>query len=221
MASWRREFENGKRALARHNPRAALACFNRSLRGCPDGATASKVTYYRGLALYKLRCPGMAMASWVEAQRYRKSGFPRKMLDRFSNEYGMPKRETEADDDRHAFFALQLSRYLENKPSHRLDTRAEGDVIRELIDEYWQSLLRSGILEEKNTEQKFQLFRSIVIVFPYFTVPDRFDDRLVHVDFEEKRRIGPEDRCPCRSGLPFKQCCGRIPAEDELLAGGF
>lgn len=222
MSDWSRAFRKGQRFLARHKPDGALVCFARALQLCPEGcAEAAKITYYTGLAHYKLGSPGRAIASWVEAQRQHKSNFQRKMLERYSNSYGMPRRETESQDDWHAFFALQLARYLESKRSHRLDTRAEADMIRELIEDYWVSLVSAGVLEGKSADEKFQLFSSIAIVFPYFAVPERLDDRLIHVDFEEKRRIRPEDRCPCKSGLPFKQCCGRIPAEDEIIAGGF
>ncbi|HUX11433.1 MAG TPA: SEC-C metal-binding domain-containing protein [Spirochaetia bacterium] len=222
MSDWSREFQKGKRFLARHRPEAALACFDRALRDVhASPSAAAEATYYRGLALFKLRSPGRALASWVQSQRYRKSRHPRQMLERCSNAYGMPKRENGNQDDRHAFFSVQLSRYLQRKTSRSLDTRAESDMINELIEDHWQALLGSGVLEGKSSDEKSQLFRGIIIVFPYFSVPDRLDDRLVHVDFEAKRRISPGDRCPCRSGLSFKQCCGRIPAEDELFGGGF
>jgi tetratricopeptide (TPR) repeat protein len=222
VSDWSRLFNQGKRFLRRHRPEAALDCFVRGLEVCPDrSAEAARITYYMGLAHHRLGNPGRAIASWIEAQRQHKGFHQRKMLERFSNSYGMPKRETESLDDWHAFFALHLSRYLESKHSQRLDTRAEADMIRELIEDNWNALVNAGVMEGKSVDEKFQLFSGIVIIFPYFSVPEHLDDRLVHVDFKEKRRIRPQDRCPCGSGLPFKQCCGRIPTEDEIIAGGF
>ncbi len=221
--TWDQELRKGKRWLARHKPDIAVDCFRRAMLVAPSakpGPMAS-ILYYHGLALYKTGHRGRAIARWVQSQRHLKFGHTRKVLRRCTNAYGMPKQDSSEKDDWHAFLAVHLSRYLRKKKSGRLDTRAETDMIRELIDDYWRGLLSSNALDGKTVDEKRELFHKIVIVFPFFEMPDRLDDSLVHVDFDAKRRLTPSDRCTCGSGLQFKLCCGRTPGEDELMSGDF
>lgn len=143
------------------------------------------------------------------------------MLSRVTNEYGMARQKTQALDDRAAFFSVHLSRYLRRKESRKIETSAEDDMIRELIDEYWQALVRCNVLEGKDACEKLAVFHDVLIVFPYFDVPEHLDSDTVHVDFGSKRRIAGTDRCPCGTGLPYRKCCGRTPGQDELATGEF
>ena len=38
---------------------------------------------------------------------------------------------------------------------------------------------------------------------------------------EPPEGVGPNDRCVCGSGLPYRLCHGRTPGTDEVLLGKF
>jgi hypothetical protein len=133
----------------------------------------------------------------------------------------MARQATCEQDDQQAFYGVQLSRYIRSKRSHKLGTRAEIDMIAELIDEYWAGLRKSRVLDEKSVEEKLRFFRDTLIVFPYLSVPTAVKTEDLAVDFGHGRRIGATDRCVCGSGLPYRLCHGRTPGTDEILLGKF
>ena len=223
MSEWRNELKNGKQWLTRHRPSAAIRCFEEGLSALPARSKTARAEflYYNSIALRQVGQNGRAIAQLIDSYRCRKSAHARKMLTRSMNEYGMPRQKDTQTDNLRAFYSIHVARYLKNKKSRRLDTRAEADMIRELIDDSWRTLTQAHDLTSLGVSAKLNLFRATMIVFPFFELPNRFGDPVVHVDFEAKRRIDAEDRCSCGSGLPFAQCCGRTPAEDELLGGKF
>jgi hypothetical protein len=181
----------------------------------------SRLFYYFGVCLRKVGMRNRAVASWVEAARLKKRGVARRKLIRVTNGYGMARQTAGALDDQQAFYGIQLARYVRSKQSHRLGTRAEIDMIAELIDEYWERVRTMFNLEAMTTAQKLRLFRETVIVFPFLSVPEALKTEDLAVDFCHGRRVEPEDRCVCGSGLPFRMCHGRTPGTDEALAGKF
>jgi hypothetical protein len=44
---------------------------------------------------------------------------------------------------------------------------------------------------------------------------------VIAVNFHTQRRVRPQDRCLCGSGLAFVLCCGRTPGKEEVLSGLF
>jgi tetratricopeptide (TPR) repeat protein len=223
MEQWRLDLDRGISALSRHAPDVALKRLQHALRSCPitNSRELERILFYLGVSLKKLGMDNSALKSWSAAQKLKKAGYARKMLRRFSNDYGMARQSTCEMDDWKAFYCVQLARYLDKKRSHQLGTRAERDMIGELILDYWKDLKAARVLEGKNTEEKLAIFKEVKVVFPYFVVPQSSGGDQIDVNFASKRRFQPEDRCTCGSGLPYKMCCGRTPGEDELLSGYF
>ena len=221
--AWRNELRNGKMWLSRHRPSAAIRCFEEGLSIVPPTAKSarSELLFYNSIALRLVGQKGRAIAQMIDSYRCRKSKHVRRILIRTMNGYGMPRQTDPQADDECAFYSIHLARYLTKKKSRRLETRAEADMIHELIDDSWRTLTQANDLTSLGVSEKLNLFRAAMIIFPYIELPNRLDDSVVHVDFDAKRRIEADDRCPCGSGFPFARCCGRIPAEDELLGGKF
>jgi hypothetical protein len=145
----------------------------------------------------------------------------RRKIAAITNDYGMAERFDSSDNDWQAFYCIHLRRYLESKNSRRVGTKAESDMIRELIYEHWQQLRGSRLVAALDPNRRLLLYRKVVIIFPFFDVPNQIADPTVHVDFTKKDRLLPPDRCVCGSGLPYKVCCGRTLGEDELAIGEF
>lgn len=233
MQSWLVDYRRGLHWLARHRPLRALGHFERALAAIPTDRRwslgknssrrheLSRLFYYLGICLRKVGMRNRAVGSWVEAVRLQKRGLFRRKLMRVTNRYGMARQEAGELDDQQAFYGVQLARYIRSKQSHRLGTRAEIDMIAELIDEYWDRLRNTVDLRALSPQQKLHLFRSTVIVFPFLSVPDELKTDDVAVDFAHGRRVESDDRCMCGSGLPFRMCHGRTPGTDEALTGKF
>ena len=224
MDQCRRQLERGKRALSRHNPEAALKELEAALKACPveKQRELSAIFYYLGLTLLRIGKPNGAVRSFRAASRLRKrSCYSRKMLNRFGNEYGMARQATRELDDWKAFYSIHLQRYLRSKGTHRIASEAEGDMIIDLICDYWKVLKKKKLLEDRSPQEKLELFRRIEIVFPYYLPEEALDDHVISVDFQKKRRLEGENRCRCGSGMPYMKCCGRTKGADELLRGTF
>ena len=176
---------------------------------------------YIAVSLRKAGMRNRAVGSWVESARLLKRGSARRKLVRVTNEYGMAKQVDEERDNAEAFYGVQLSRYIRSKKSHKLGTRAEIDMIVELVDQYWNQISSSGSLNDMSHVQRLALFRDTVIVFPFLSVPEALKTEDVAIDFCHGTRVGPNDRCVCGSGLPYRICHGRTPGMDEILAGKF
>lgn len=171
--------------------------------------------------MLRLGHPETAIKSWVSCQRLNKRGRTKNLLARFANSYGMKKQVCLELDDWRAFVSIQLARYLQSKNKHVFSTRAEGDMIVDLIRDHWNSMVISGALVGKSCPEKQALFSRTSIVFPTVLVPAYEGMPIIQVNFHTQRRMGWEDRCYCGSGLPFNQCCGRIPGSEEVLSGVF
>ncbi len=232
VQSWLIDYQRGLRWLRRHRPLRALAYLERALLAIPTDrlrsprsssrrADLARLFFYLGLGFRKAGMRNRAIGSWVESARLDKRGRVRRKLFRVTNRYGMARQDSAEIDDQQAFYGIQLSRYIRSKQSHRLGTRAEIDMIAELIDEHWVRLRETADLPRLTCGQKLELFRSIVIVFPFLTVPHDLKTEDVAVDFSHGRRITDGDRCVCGSGLPYRLCHGRTPGADEALIGKF
>lgn len=163
----------------------------------------------------------MALASLVEAARLVKRGIARRDLIRHQNSYGMARQATTPLDDQHAFYGIQAARYLRSKKSHHLGTRAEVDMVVELIGDHWDRLVRGGGLDAMEVEERLRAFRATSIIFPFLSVPRGVTPDTVAIDFTRGARVHPRDRCTCGSGLAYRCCHGRIRGIDELLAGSY
>lgn len=227
------EIDRGRRALAGHRFGQALRHFDRALRlgaetrGLPqarrsiDRATIADLHRYRALCLQKFGMRNMALASLVEAARLVKRGVGRRELARHQNQYGMARQATTLLDDQHAFYGIQVARYLRSKKSHRLGTRAEVDMVVELIGDHWSQIVRGGGLEGMDADERLRAFTNTSIIFPFLSVPQGVAPDNMAVDFTRGARVRPRDRCTCGSGLPYRSCHGRLRGIDEVLAGSF
>ena len=217
--NWAIHVHRGLWYLSRHNAGDALKCFCSALETCPVSRSRelSKLLFFLGVALKRLGYSNSAIKSWNSSLRLVKSGYIRKILCRYSNRYGMVKQRSPEEDDRQAFYGIQLKRYLAGKSRRCFSSFAERDMIRDLIQTYWEDIKLSKILENESPEEKCRIFRNIEIVFPAATTYESF----VPVNFFTGKRVALEDRCLCGSGLSFLECCGRIPGEDELETGIF
>jgi tetratricopeptide (TPR) repeat protein len=215
--------DRGLCLLARHNPQEAVRYFENALRECPAsrGADLYRICFYMGVALQRLGHPETAIKSWVSCQRLKKRGHIRKLLSRLTNPYGMEKQKRSELDDWKAFASVQLTRYLLSKNKRTFSTRAEQDMVVDLIRDYWDSLAKSGVLAGKSCAEKHAIFTRTQIVFPTILIPQRVGEPVIPVNFHTQKRVNFTDRCYCGSGQPFHLCCGRTPGNEEVLSGIF
>jgi hypothetical protein len=197
--------------------------FKNALEDCPvqSSKELSKILFFLGVTFKKLGFDNNALRCWITSCKAHKQTYSNKMVERFSNQYGMRKQDTNNMDDWRAFYSIQLSRYLNKKPSKRIDSVAERDMIRDLISDYWEAMLVSGCMECKTGEEKLDLFNSIKIIFPHYEVPNEDVVSVIPVNFASKTVLETSDRCFCGSGLQYGMCCGRTQGEDELIHGIF
>jgi len=221
MDVWRCEIKKGLRHLSRHEPDRALSFFRSALEGCPvsESRALSRLLFYIGITLKRLGCTDSAVKSWLLAYRLTKNSFAYAMIKRYANTYGMAKQDRGDRDDWRAFYSLQLARYLNAKKRRQFYFEAERDMVRDLIFDHWVRLREQYPTEGMSPEEKERLFERTVIVFPFVVIPEALQNPVIHVDFRRNRKLEPQDRCPCGSGLSFMLCCGRIPGERELLSG--
>lgn len=222
MKHCQRMIARGKRDLARHNPEGALKFFESALNECPieNRSDLSQILFYLGITLAKLGNRNGAVRSFsTSAKLMKKSSYSRAMLKRLANDYGMARQPTEDLDDWHAFYSIQLGRYLSFKKSQRIVSCAERDMIHDLIAEYWRQVRSAGVLLGKRSCEKLEVFRAVEIIFPFYSASLDDRGRTITVNFTTRSKIAPDGRCPCGSGLPYMMCCGRTKDAEELVPG--
>lgn len=218
------DFDRGLGSLARHDTAQAVRSLQKALAACPLSRTHElyRIGFYLGVALRRAGYSQSAIRSWLSCQRLNKRGHARRMLARLTNGYGMEKQACEELDDWSAFASVHLSRYLLAKKRHGFATRAERDMVTDLIRDHWRTLGGSGVLTGKKSCEKLELFRNVPIIFPTVLVEHPGATApVISVDFRSQRRVNLTDRCSCGSGLRFMHCCGRTPGREELQGGVF
>ena len=221
---WTLNLDRGLGSLARHKPVDAVRFLQKALAECPASRARElyRICFFLGIALQKLGYSQSAIKSWISCQRLNKRGYTRKMLSRLTNGYGMERQINEERDDWKAFSSIQVARYLLAKNKRTFSTPAEQDMIFDLIRDHWKTLLESGALRNLSNCDKVELFRQTWIVFPTAVITEpHVNGPVIAVNFQTRKKIRLEDRCPCSSGLPFILCCGRTVGEEELLSGLF
>jgi hypothetical protein len=221
---WARHYDRGLGSLARHRPAEAVKDLQAALEDCPPSRSHDlyKICLFLGVALQRVGFPQSAIKSWISCQRLNKRGPTRKMLSRYTNCYGMERQGSSAADDWQAFLSIQTVRYLLGKHKRTFSTRAEQDMIRDLIMDSWGELRRTADLVQMSGCDKLEAFRAVRIVFPTVVLTEpHLDGPVIAVNFQTKQRVGLNDRCSCGSGMPFMLCCGRTPGKEELLNGSF
>ena len=218
MHSWQRKIKRGIHYLSKHDADKAITLFREALEECPVSQTRdmSRLLFYMGVTLQRLGCLSGAIQSWLSSLRLNKDRYAMKMIQRYSNCYGMERQETVELDDRRAFHSIQVSRYLRSKRNGRFSSEAERDMVTDLIAEYWPRLIAEDCLEEKTPEEKKRIFQKVKIVFPFVLLPEQSGSDVIQVDFRRRRRMHAHDRCYCGSGFPFLACCGRLQRQSGL-----
>jgi tetratricopeptide (TPR) repeat protein len=225
--AWDRSYRLARIYLAKHRPEKALCHLKNAVSTCPveNRKRLSHYLYFLGVSLYKLDQREAALRSWKASLKAWNHPYSRKFFKRVANVYGMAKGSCIEEDDWKMFYTIQVEKYLRQKRSHSLGTIAERDMILELIKEYWFEIRDLDMLRGLSYTDKLNIFRNVDLVFPFFDtgndIPEgialfqgRFQEGFrepIQVDFRKKVKITLEDDCPCGSGLPYVQCCGKNP----------
>jgi len=213
-------FQKGRRALAAHEPVAAL----RSLREAVDGCAATnrmelaRRLYWLSIALRRLGKDGLAIKALSSAQRLAPRGTARSMYMHLANDYGMPRAACQEHDDYRAFCSIHIRRYLEGTYARRFSSQTEAEEALKIIADAWLRIQAQAEIGEASCMEKIKLFHDTSIEFPMLRSMERVQrGRVIQADFLHGRTVGADDRCPCGSGLPYRQCCGRtrLPYESE------
>jgi len=219
MNLWYGPFKRGCKALAKHRTTIAVKEFKTALEYCPVALSRemARILFYLGLALDRSGQSGLAAKSWVNARKLVRSGPLADMYSRWINGYGMRKSGSSLLDDYRAFQSIQVFRYLSKRGAGRFCSEAARDVVYSVIDDAWRLIAKSRILTALSCSQKISLFKKAKLDFPYMYAEDllRPDCEPIVGNFNGKRpgaplRLSGDDSCPCGSGLPFRQCCGRL-----------
>ncbi len=215
-----RKFRAGLRALSRHDPQTALRLFREAADSCSadrHGALA-RYLYWLAVPLLRLGRSELAVKSLASAQKLQPRGYARTLYGHMINGYGMVSTGCRENDDFRAFFSIQLRRYLGSRPGARFHGDAERDAVSRIIADAWIGFRKGHPLSERSCSEKLKLFRSHEIVFPLGFV-DR--GRILEANFRRGEAQTADGKCPCGSGLPYRQCCGRTVSPQEALNGSF
>lgn len=227
MHTWIHAYRRGRRSLSKHDAEAAVRAFQEALNSCPvtSRSSAARILYSLGLALQQSGHPSLAAKSWVNARKLSRRGWEAKSCERWVNGYGMRRCASAGEDDFNAFRAIQVARYLSKRGSGRFGSRAERDVVYELIRDAWKVIQRSGILAAMSVSERLSAYRRARVDLPFLYVEDALerDCEPIRGNFRPgapgSLRVAPDDRCPCGSGLPRRMCCGRLYSCAELESG--
>ncbi len=215
-----REFRAGLRALGGHRPDLAVRSLRAAASSCPASSPAEleRRLYWLAIALLRLDRPELALKSLASAQKLRPRGQARAAYLARANDYGMPRRGRPEVDDFYAFYSVQAEAYFARKGRARFDDSPEKDAVVRLIGDAWLGLSRSGKLRGLDSSAKLRIFRELRVDFPSFAFKRGMACPVSRCDFRAKRKLSGEERCPCGSGLPYRQCCGRTASPRELAS---
>lgn len=220
MCDWKLNFKQGVESNKCENYDKARSLLEYALEGCPDDDSASvcEIVFEIGRSFFGMGMRGIAISNMLAAVKMgMREAHTDNMMNALVNEYGMPEKKTQSGNDRAAFTAIHIMRYLYSKKSGRFGTIAERDMIYELITDAWSDFSESVNTSALKTRQKISRYREYIIFFPTFSVPDDLEQASEHVIYAD---FGG-DLCSCGSGLPHMWCCGRIKSIDEIENGHF
>jgi hypothetical protein len=215
--------ERGKRNLKRRGLDSALECFRSAVDACPieDRRCLGNALYWLGIALLRVSKRDIAARSFASAQKLLRRGHARKTYLRLTNDYGMPRQKKSEDDDRIAFYSIQIALYLKRRSQTGFTGRIERDLVLSTLADSWKGLSGCPGYRFASCSQKLTSFKTIRISYPVaLPQPGVFAENIT-VDFRKKRKILPSDYCPCGSGLSYGRCCGRIVGIAEASNGYF
>ena len=213
-----RELRSGIRHLGEHRPDLAVRELRVAADACPASAAGELETrlYWLAIALLRLDRPEIALKSLASAQKLRPRGLARAAYLRRANEYGMPRRSSPDLDDFYAFYSIQIGGYFSRKGRSCFDDASEKDMVVRLVADAWRGIPKVK-LRGLDASAKLALFRAKRVVYPSFGLSAIATRTIVAVDFRRKLPLRGEERCPCGSGLPYRQCCGRTAGLGEFF----
>ncbi len=214
----------GIRELSIHRPDRAISSLRQAVDSIPPSCSEelSQALYWLSVALIRLDERPMAVKSLASAQKLRRRGYARRLYLRTVNEYGMPKQDSPDLDDFYAFTSIQMAYYLSKKSKGRFDSFQERDTVLRLIMDAWKQLGGTGELDDRDSCEKLDVFRRTKINYPSFGLSSTSQlatsRTIVRASFGTAGRtsLRASDRCSCGSGLPYRQCCGRVKHLREL-----
>ena len=215
------------KALGQHRPDKAVNFFRSATERTEvtKPVELAKTLYWLAVALQQMGQSDLALKSLASAQKLQRRGYARKLYVRAINQYGMLKRSCQDLDDFFAFMHLQLAKYLDKRPGHRFTSLEEHEVVMATLFDAWKSIQNSGAVKGRTCAEKVLYFRNLRLSFP--TVADgmvvrpRSSRGPKNLDVTVSGRSSSVEEvlsasCPCGSGLPYLQCCGRIKSVREL-----
>jgi hypothetical protein len=213
-----RELRSGLRHLGKHRPDLAVRELRAAADACPASAAGALELrlYWLAIALLRLDRPELALKSLASAQKLRPRGLARSAYLRRANEYGMPRRPSPDLDDFYAFYSIQIGAYFSRKGRSCFDDGAEKDTVVRLVADAWRSIAKAR-LRGLDVAAKLALFRGKRVEYPSFGLSVTAIRSVVAVDFRRKAPLRGNERCPCGSGLPYRQCCGRTAGLGEFF----
>jgi uncharacterized protein YchJ len=216
---WKKELKKGQHLLTEQKIHKAMKCFETAVTECPvtSAKGLDKSLFYLGLSLIKLGRKKSALRCWHIGRTIQNNGLSRDMIEKHSNPYGMPLNQSDIDDDREAFFVIQIKKYLKMKKVNRFCSEAEKDGVKDIIETSWENMLVDIEIGQFSTDEKIKYFREQIIIFPFSDISYLQNDSVVlYADFQTGDLISMNAICSCGSGLPFNLCCGRIKSPEDL-----
>ncbi len=206
------ELLRGKRCLSQGRLQKAADCFRRAVERCPVGqrSTLSHALYWLGLSMLRLSRRDIAARSLASAQKLNRRGHARSLYLRITNEYGMPKQALAQDNDRLAFFSIQIASYLRRSSRSSFNDRTERDAVLSSLLGAWKRLSSGSAWATRSCAEKLKSFREARIEYPLNLGHTQSYAEPLVADFRAKRLVQAQDACRCGSGLAFCRCCGRI-----------
>lgn len=161
--SWRLYLKRGKTFLSRHDPHSAIKSLEKALSECPvDRAEElSSILYLCGVAFMKLGRLEDSRECWYSAAAVKPGGTASQMVRRSGND---------AEENWHTFKSIQLARYFSAKNAPGFYSDEERVRVLEVISVFWEELLKSGILDITDRNERECLFREVTIDYGTFTV---------------------------------------------------
>ena len=215
-----RALRAGIRELRDHRPDKAVRSLRLAVEDCPacEARELAQRLYWLAVALLRLDQSEVALKSLASAQKLRPRGIARKAYLERINCYGMPRRRSADLDDLYAFFSIKMREYLGSRGTPRFGSDLEKDLVTDLISAAWLELRQSARLRGLMPAARIALMRRWPVDFPAGMAfgPGGQGAEPCVVNFRTGRTVGPDDRCPCGSGLPYRLCCGRTQGLGEL-----
>lgn len=213
----------GMRSLSSGKVFRAMGLFKKAVDATtPDKrAQLHRALFWLGVSALRIGRRDVALKALASARRLDRRGPAQALYSRIGNGYGMPRQAKPEDDDRLAFFSIQIARYLRLSPRKAFSGSPERDMVLSLIASAWSDLRASSLLHGMSTAKKAELFHRAQISFPRMAGAESGLSEVLRVDFRRKCLAEPGQRCPCGSGLPQEACCAAAPSYSSLSSGLF